>query len=76
MSENCVCCYADEDADDVARLMAENQVRRLPVLERQGRLVGVVSLGDLAHRAEAQDQVGRAMGGISVPSGGPRFVGP
>lgn len=76
MSEGCVCCHADEDGADVARRMAENQVRRLPVLDREGRLVGVVSLGDLAHRAEAEHQVGRAMSGISAPSGGPRFVEP
>jgi CBS-domain-containing membrane protein len=37
-----------DDADDVARNMGENKVRRLPVLDANKRLVGIVSLGDLA----------------------------
>jgi CBS domain-containing protein len=40
--------YDDESVDDVARNMSELQVRRLPVLNRDKRLVGIVSLGDLA----------------------------
>ena len=42
--------YADETVDDVARNMSALRVRRLPVLNRDKRLVGVVSLGDLAYR--------------------------
>lgn len=41
-------CFEDEDTGEVARKMAEWQVRRLPVLSREKRLVGIVSLGDLA----------------------------
>jgi len=40
--------YEDESVDDVVRNMSELQVRRLPVLNRDKRLVGIVSLGDLA----------------------------
>ena len=40
--------YDDETVDDVARNMSDWQIRRLPVLNREKRLVGIVSLGDLA----------------------------
>ena len=40
--------FDDESVEDVARNMSELQVRRLPVLNRDKRLVGIVSLGDLA----------------------------
>lgn len=42
-------CYEDEDLDDVASQMSDLQVRRLPVLNRDKRLVGVISLGDISH---------------------------
>ncbi|HYC97180.1 CBS domain-containing protein [Brevundimonas sp.] len=42
-------CYADEDLDEVAAQMSDLQVRRLPVLNRDKRLVGVISLGDISH---------------------------
>src|SRR5689334_19532292 len=45
MSAEVKYCYDDEDVDDVARNMAELQVRRLPVLDRDKRLVGIVALG-------------------------------
>jgi len=41
-------CFDDEDVREVARNMGDNQLRRLPVLNRDKRLVGVVSLGNLA----------------------------
>ena len=41
-------CFEDDDTDEVERNMADIQVRRLPVLNRDKRLVGIVSLGDLA----------------------------
>lgn len=43
-------CFEDDDVKDAARIMEEKQIRRLPVLNRQKRLVGIVSLGDLALR--------------------------
>jgi CBS domain-containing protein len=43
-------CFEDDELNDVAQNMAELQVRRLPVVNRQKRLVGIVSLGDLAQR--------------------------
>lgn len=41
-------CFDDQDVRDAAKLMAEKRVRRLPILDRSYRLVGLVSLGDLA----------------------------
>jgi len=61
-------CFEDEDADKVERNMADIQVRRLPVLNRDKRLVGIVSLGDLAVSDKAGN-VGAAVAGISQPGG-------
>ena len=41
-------CYEDEDLEHVAENMAEQRLRRLPVVSREKRLVGIVSVGDLA----------------------------
>jgi CBS domain-containing protein len=61
-------CFADEDLDDVAENMAEIKVRRLPVLNRQKRLVGIVSLGDIA-MFEGAGSAGSALSVISEPGG-------
>jgi CBS domain-containing protein len=46
---NVVCvCAADDLVEDVARVMGEKQLRRIPVIDPDGRLVGVLSLNDLA----------------------------
>ena len=48
MSQQIRYCFEDEDTTEVGRKMGEWQIRRLPVLNRDKRLVGIVSLGDLA----------------------------
>ncbi len=48
MSPEVVFCSENDDVDDCARLMEEKQIRRLPVLNAERRLVGIVSLGDMA----------------------------
>jgi CBS domain-containing protein len=48
MTKGVLYCYEDQSLDEIAENMGENQVRRLPVLNRQKRLVGILSLGDLA----------------------------
>ena len=60
--------FEDEDLEHVADNMAEQQVRRLPVMNRQKRLVGVVSLGDIAKAAKPQ-VAGSALGGIAREGG-------
>jgi CBS domain-containing protein len=57
--------YDDESVDDVSRHMSELQVRRLPVLNREKRLVGIVSLGDLA--VKDPSDAGEALQSISQP---------
>jgi CBS domain-containing protein len=61
-------CYADDDLDDVMDNMAEQQLRRLPVLNNQKRLVGVLSLSDAAQDYEPRE-AGRALGRITRPGG-------
>ena len=53
-------------ADEAAKLMAKNQIRRLPVVEH-GKLVGIVSIGDLAVRQVLQNEAGEALAEISEP---------
>ncbi len=60
--------YEDELIRDVADNMGELQVRRLPVISRDKRLVGIVSLGDIARLNEPTD-AGEALQGISRPGG-------
>lgn len=61
-------CFDDEDAGHVARNMATEQVRRLPVVNRDKRLVGILALADLATRADV-GRAARALEGISQPGG-------
>ena len=59
--------YAREDDDvrDVARVMQSEQIRRMPVIDRNKRLVGIVALGDLA--TENEDLSGEVLEGVSQP---------
>jgi CBS domain-containing protein len=59
------CCYEDDDVKDAARLMAEKQVRRLVVLDRDDRLAGIVSLGDIATDAGDEKLTGQVLEEIS-----------
>jgi CBS domain-containing protein len=68
MSHDVKYCFSDQDIDEVTHNMAEIQVRRLPVLDRDKRLVGIVSLGDIATVGEAME-AGEALSGISMPGG-------
>jgi CBS domain-containing protein len=68
MSTEVLYCYEDEDAEHVAKNMGENQVRRLPVLNRQKRLVGIVSIGDLSQSLQPHT-AGEAIADISRPGG-------
>ena len=61
-------CYDDEDASHVARNMADQQVRRLPVVNRDKRLVGILALADLATQGD-KGHAGEALQGISQTGG-------
>ena len=58
-------CFEDEDVNHVARNMGDIQVRRLPVMSRDKRLVGIIALGDIACGATSKRLVGEALSGIS-----------
>lgn len=62
-------CFEDQTIDEVTRNMGEQRLRRLPVLSRNKRLVGILSLGDIAVEAASQDEAGEALGEISRPGG-------
>jgi CBS domain-containing protein len=68
MSKEVLYCFDTDDVDDVARNMGKSQIRRLPVVDRGKRLVGIVSLGDLA-RNEDPATVGRTVTRVSTPGG-------
>jgi CBS domain-containing protein len=59
-------CFEHEEIDDIAQNMADIQVRRLPVLNQSKRLVGIVSLADVATNSSLA--AGQALSGISLPS--------
>ncbi|MCB4822770.1 CBS domain-containing protein [Roseicella aerolata] len=61
-------CFEDEEVEQVARNMGDIQVHRLPVVNRDKRLVGILSLGDIA-MGEGPRPAGEAMAGISRPGG-------
>ena len=68
MSNDIVCARDNDDIEEVATKMSQAQVRRLPVIDEQERLCGIVSLGDL--RRETDDQTaGQALEGVSQPGG-------
>jgi len=62
-------CYEDDDVHEVLANMADIQVRRLPVLSREKRLIGIVSIGDLSKKADDDAGTGHALGGITQPGG-------
>ena len=68
MSNDVVCARLDEDCADVANKMSEAQVRRLPVIDEQDRLCGIVSLGDLARETKGES-AHEALEGVSQPGG-------
>lgn len=68
MSREVLYCFDDDDMDDVASNMGDVQVRRLPVVNRDKRLVGIVSLSDVAACEDAK-HTGQAIAGISARGG-------
>jgi CBS domain-containing protein len=65
MSQQIFYCYEDDDIEHVAAHMKEREVRRLVILNREKRLVGVVSLGDIARASGEQQLAGETLGQIA-----------
>jgi len=68
MTGDIICARSDDSIEDVASKMSEAQVRRLPVIDEQERLCGIVSLGDLSREADS-DCASEALEGVSQPGG-------
>ena len=68
MTNDIICARIDDDVEEAANKMSEAQVRRLPVIDDQERLCGIVSLGDLAREAD-DDCAEEALEGVSQPGG-------
>ncbi|MCC8981486.1 CBS domain-containing protein [Bradyrhizobium acaciae] len=60
-------CFEDQEIEDIAQNMGAIQVRRLPVLDRDKRLVGIIALGDIA-QIQPNDGTGAALSLISRPT--------
>ncbi len=65
MSKDVSTISPGDDVEKAYKLMEDEQIRRLPVVDDSGKLVGMVSLGDLATRAEDPDKAGEALEEIS-----------
>ena len=68
MTPSILYVFEDQDVTEAARLMKENQVRRLVVLHRDKRLAGIVSLGDLAVDTRDEELVGATLEAVSEPA--------
>jgi CBS domain-containing protein len=68
MTRDITCCHEDQEIQEAARLMNSKQIRRLAVLNRDQRLVGIVSLADLAVGSGSEQWVGHTLEGISQPA--------
>jgi CBS domain-containing protein len=61
-------CYEDQDVKDAAKLMQEKQIRRLPIVNHDKHLVGIVSLGDLSVDVGNDKLSGKTLEDISKPA--------
>ena len=68
MTEGISYCFEEDDVADAARLMKEKQIRRLLVLDRNKRLAGIVSLGDLAVETGDEHLAGQTLERVSQPT--------
>jgi CBS domain-containing protein len=68
MTPEVVYCFEDQEVSEAAKLMQEKQIRRLPVLNQEKRLVGIVSLGDVAVHSGAEKVVSETVKEVSEPA--------
>lgn len=61
MTDSVLYCYEDQTAEEVLDNMAENKVKRLPVLDREKNLTGIVSFGDLSAACDHKEKAGETM---------------
>ena len=68
MSEGIAWVFEDDSVDEAAKIMSKRQVRRLPVVDRDKRLVGIVALGDFAVESSQIRPAAQALSEISKPT--------
>ena len=71
MSQGIYYCFEDDSLEEAARIMAEHQVRRLPVLNRAQQPVGIIAIADIARSGDKEAEE-EAIEGVSEPSDQPR----
>lgn len=69
MTGRVVTCHPEDDVRRVADMMAENQIRRMPVVDKDGGIVGIVSLADISQEDRMESKSGKALRDISEPTG-------
>jgi CBS domain-containing protein len=69
MSSSPVACRVDDDVQRALQLMAERQLRRMPVVDQSGRLQGIIAQADIATRVRSDKQTGELVEAISEPAG-------
>ena len=67
MTSNPAACRADDDVEQALALMAERQVRRMPVVDASGRLAGIIAQADIATRVNRDKLTGELVEAISEP---------
>jgi CBS domain-containing protein len=68
MTSEVVYCFADQDVKTAAQMMERRQIRRVPVVNRNKQLVGIVSLGDLAVETGDRELAGETLEHVSEPA--------
>lgn len=67
MTHEVVSCFEHQSIDEVCRVMGEKKIRRIPIVNDQMRLVGIVALGDIAVRTGSELRGGETLEQVSQP---------
>jgi CBS domain-containing protein len=65
MTDDVECVHPEEDIHSIITLMGKRQIRRIPVVERDDRVIGIISMGDIANRADYDEELQEALDRIS-----------
>ena len=68
MTKDVVCCFDTQDVEVAVKLMEQKQIRRLPIVDRTKKLIGVISLGDVAVRSKNKKLAAGAIEQVSIPT--------
>ncbi len=65
MTDDVECVHPDENIHSIIELMGKKQIRRIPVVEKDDRVIGIISMGDIANRADYDEELQEALDRIS-----------